>query len=114
MVAVPEREFMTHVDANTENTVILCLIALLLALVLGGVTVRWIGRPLVALADQARQIQRGEFAPLLAWMREHVHQRGSILEPAALIEEATGSPPSPDAFVDYLRDKVELLYGIST
>jgi carboxypeptidase Taq len=60
-----------------------------------------------------KQIQRGEFAPLLAWMREHVHQRGSILEPAALIEEVTGSPPSPDAFVDYLRDKVELLYGVS-
>ena len=59
------------------------------------------------------QIRRGEFAPLLAWMRDHVHQRGSILEPAALIEEATGSPPSPDAFVDYLRDKVELLYGVS-
>ena len=60
-----------------------------------------------------KQIQRGEFAPLLAWMREHVHQRGSILEPAALIEEVTGSPPSPDAFVDYLRDKVELLYSVS-
>ena len=46
-------------------------------------------------------------------MRENVHQRGSILEPADLIEEATGSSPSPDAFVDYLREKVERLYGIS-
>jgi carboxypeptidase Taq len=55
----------------------------------------------------------GEFGPLLDWMREHVHQRGSILEPADLIEEATGSPPSPDAFVDYLKDKVEQLYGVS-
>ena len=60
-----------------------------------------------------KQIQRGEFAPLLAWMREHVHQRGSILEPAALIEEVTGSPPSPDAFVTYLRDKVERLYNVT-
>ena len=59
------------------------------------------------------QIRRGEFAPLLAWMREHVHQRGSILEPADLIEEATGSPPSPDAFVEYLQDKVERLYGVT-
>jgi len=49
----------------------------------------------------------------LTWMREHVHQRGSILEPADLVEEATGSPPSPDAFVDYLKDKVERLYGVS-
>ena len=65
------------------------------------------------LPDHDEQIRRGEFAPLLAWMREHVHQRGSILEPADLIEEATGSPPSPDAFVDYLKDKVERLYGVS-
>ena len=65
------------------------------------------------LPDHDEQMRCGEFAPLLDWMREHVHQRGSILEPADLIEEATGSPPSPDAFVDYLKDKVERLYGVS-
>jgi carboxypeptidase Taq len=65
------------------------------------------------LPDHDEQMRRGEFTPLLDWMREHVHQRGSILEPADLIKEATGSPPSPDAFVDYLKDKVEQLYGVS-
>ena len=65
------------------------------------------------LPDHDEQIRRGEFAPLLTWMREHVHQRGSILEPADLVEEATGSPPSPEAFVDYLKDKVKRLYGVS-
>ena len=40
-------------------------------------------------------------------------KRGSILEPADLIEEATGSPPSPDAFVEYLQDKVKRLYGLT-
>ena len=63
--------------------------------------------------DHDENMRRGEFGPLLAWMRGRIHQRGSILEPAVLIEEVTGSPPSPDAFVDYLRDKVELLYGVS-
>ena len=65
------------------------------------------------LPDHDEQMRRGEFEPLLDWMREHVHQRGSILEPADLIEEATGSSPSPDAFVEYLRDKVGRLYGVS-
>ena len=65
------------------------------------------------LPDHDEQMRRGEFEPLLEWMREHVHQRGSILEPADLIEEATGSSPSPDAFVEYLRDKVGRLYGVS-
>ena len=65
------------------------------------------------LPNHDEQIRRGEFGPLLEWMRENVHKRGSIHEPAALIEEATGSPPSPDAFVEYLRDKVERLYGVT-
>ena len=65
------------------------------------------------LPEYDEQIRRGEFEHLLSWMRARVHTRGSILEPAALIEEATGSPPSPDAFVAYLRDKVERLYGLT-
>jgi carboxypeptidase Taq len=59
------------------------------------------------------QIRDGEFAHLLSWMRENVHSRGSVLEPTDLIEEATGSAPSPDAFVRYLSSKVEKLYGVS-
>ncbi len=59
------------------------------------------------------QIRDGEFAHLLNWMRKNVHSRGSVLEPAELIEEATGSAPSPDAFVRYLSSKVERLYGVS-
>ena len=63
--------------------------------------------------DHDELIRKGEFGPLLEWMRENVHKRGSVHEPATLIEEATGSPPSPDAFVEYLRDKVERLYGVT-
>tara|TARA_Y100001960_G_scaffold6688_1_gene6814 strand:- start:1222 stop:2724 length:1503 start_codon:yes stop_codon:yes gene_type:complete len=59
------------------------------------------------------QIRSGEFGPLLNWMRENVHGRGSVLKPADLIEEATGSPPSPDAFVRYLSSKVESLYEVT-
>jgi carboxypeptidase Taq len=59
------------------------------------------------------QIRNGEFTHLLSWMRENVHSRGSVLEPRDLIEEATGSAPSPDSFVRYLSSKVERLYGVS-
>ena len=64
------------------------------------------------LPEHDLQISRGDFVPLLSWMREHVHSRGSILKPAQLIEEATGAAPSPDAFVRYLGSKIERLYGI--
>ena len=59
------------------------------------------------------QIRNGEFGYLLDWMRRNVHNRGSLVKPADLIEEATGSAPSPDAFVRYLTTKVERLYGVS-
>ncbi len=48
------------------------------------------------LGDIEAQIRNGNFSPLLNWMRDKVHSRGSILEPALLIEEATGSLPSSD------------------
>jgi len=56
---------------------------------------------------------RGEFEPLLQWMRDKVHARGSILSPAELVEEATGQSPTPQPFIDYLRAKIERLYGVN-
>lgn len=64
------------------------------------------------LPDYDGDIQRGDFSKLLTWMRINIHERGSILEPAELIEEATGSSPSPKAFVGYLGSKIEKLYGV--
>jgi carboxypeptidase Taq len=64
------------------------------------------------LGDLESQIKEGDFLPLLDWMRENIHSRGSILEPALLIEEATGSPPSSYEFIDYLKNKIKDLYEI--
>ena len=55
----------------------------------------------------------GNFSPLLDWMRTNVHSRGSISTPAELIKEATGESPSPQPFIDYLRNKVERLYNVT-
>ena len=65
------------------------------------------------LPNHDEDMRVGNFTPLLQWMRENVHGRGSIVTPAELIEEATGHPPSPDDFVEYLREKVERLYNLS-
>ena len=37
-------------------------------------------------------IAKGEFRPLLAWLRTHVHGKGSLLSTAELVKEATGRP----------------------
>lgn len=46
---------------------------------------------------------RGEFAPLLAWTREHVHTQASLPPTSdAIIRAATGAPLSADAFKAHL------------
>ena len=62
--------------------------------------------------DHDERVVNGDFKPLLNWMRSKIHCRGSILEPAELIKEATGTYPSPQPFVEYLSDKVRRLYDI--
>ncbi|HLV78997.1 MAG TPA: carboxypeptidase M32, partial [Chthonomonadaceae bacterium] len=45
-----------------------------------------------ALQDRDAQIARGEFAPLLGWLRQNVHRYGRKYLPSELIEKATGEP----------------------
>jgi carboxypeptidase Taq len=58
------------------------------------------------------QLARGEFAPLLEWLRENVHRHGRRFRAPELVERVTGRPPSPEPLLRYLRGKLEPLYGI--
>jgi len=50
-------------------------------------------------------LARGDFAPLLGWMRENIHSKGSILSVRELLVEATGSPLTADPFKKHLRER---------
>lgn len=65
-----------------------------------------------ALGDLDEQFARGEFGPLLAWLREHVHRHGHRYPPTELVRRATGQPPGHQAFIESLRDKFFPLYGV--
>jgi carboxypeptidase Taq len=56
-----------------------------------------------AIPDLAEAIGRGEFTPLLDWLRRNVHARGSLLSTAELVEAATGAPLGTAAFERHLR-----------
>jgi carboxypeptidase Taq len=58
-----------------------------------------------AMPDLMAAIGRGEFAPLLAWLGECVHARGSLLSTAELVQEATGTPLGTAAFEQHLRER---------
>jgi carboxypeptidase Taq len=55
--------------------------------------------------DLPRSISEGDFAPLLGWVREQVHSKGSLLSTAELVETATGSPLGTASFERHLRDR---------
>ncbi|MES2659390.1 MAG: carboxypeptidase M32 [Verrucomicrobiota bacterium] len=53
----------------------------------------------------ASAIQQADYLPLLQWLRKSVHAHGSTLDPANLIEQATGSAPSTDDYLAHLKSR---------
>jgi carboxypeptidase Taq len=64
------------------------------------------------LGDQSAAFRRGEFAPLLAWLREKIHRHGQRYTAAQLVHQATGQPPSHDAWITEMRMKYGEIYGL--
>jgi carboxypeptidase Taq len=64
------------------------------------------------LGDLGPSFARGEFTPLLEWLRVKVHRQGRRYRSARLIEHATGAPPSPEPLVTALREKYGTLYQL--
>ncbi|NDJ22385.1 response regulator [Nostoc sp. B(2019)] len=60
VIIVPEADFMKQIDANTHTTIMLCLLALGLAIVLGFYTSRWITQPILQLSQASEAIASGE------------------------------------------------------
>ncbi len=63
------------------------------------------------LGNLADLIARGEFAPLLDWLRANIHAHGFCYDPGTLIANACGQPRA-QALVDYLKNKLFPLYGL--
>ena len=60
VVVVPESDFMAEINANTQTTILLCLVALLFATLFGIYTSRWISTPILRLSQASQAIASGE------------------------------------------------------
>lgn len=60
----------------------------------------------------AAEFTAGNFAPLLDWLRQHVHVPGRRYRMGELCRRATGSVLSPEPFLAGLREKLSRLYGM--
>ena len=57
-------------------------------------------RDIPRLDDDFRQ---GNFAPLLAWLRDKVHRLGRTITAEAICRQATGSILTPSPLLQYLK-----------
>ncbi len=57
------------------------------------------------------QMNRGEFADILEWVRTHIHVHGRKYDPQELVQQITGSKIDPAAYMRYLTSKYSQIYG---
>lgn len=65
------------------------------------------------LPELGRDFATGDFQPLLAWLRQEIHGFGQCFHPGQLIQKACGKPLDAQPLVNYLRQKLEPVYGIA-
>ncbi|WP_052055389.1 hybrid sensor histidine kinase/response regulator [Myxosarcina sp. GI1] len=61
VVTVPESDFMAKIHANNRTTVLLCIASLLVAILIGSSTSRWITKPIRRLSAASSAIANGDF-----------------------------------------------------
>ena len=57
------------------------------------------------LPELEAQVSTGQFAPLLSWLRTHIHQHGKAKDAGEILKEVTGQELSADAWLAYVRGK---------
>ncbi|MBE5777178.1 MAG: carboxypeptidase M32 [Clostridiales bacterium] len=57
-------------------------------------------------------IEKGDFAPINAWNREHIWHYGCLLKPQVLLEKALGAKFDPLVYCTYLENKCKAVYGL--
>ncbi len=62
--------------------------------------------------DLAGKFRRGEFSPLLDWLRQNIHALGRCYSAAELVQRVTDKPLSHDPLMRCLRGKFRSLYDV--
>ena len=64
------------------------------------------------LGDLTPQLAAGTFAPLLDWLRTHIHRWGRTRTAGDILRDATGSDLDAAPWLAYAREKYSALYGL--
>jgi carboxypeptidase Taq len=64
------------------------------------------------IGDLDSQFSRGEFAPLLKWLRENIHRHGKRYSASDLVQQVTDKPLSAEPLLNHLKRNAHELYGV--
>jgi carboxypeptidase Taq len=56
-------------------------------------------------------IEKGDFSTILSWLRENIHQYGSLYWPDELVKKVTGEKLDPKYFLKYIGNKYKEIYN---
>lgn len=65
-----------------------------------------------SIPDRDERMAKGDFAPILEWLREKIHRHGRMYSAGELCERATGRALTHDALMRHLSLKVRNVYGV--
>jgi carboxypeptidase Taq len=74
--------------------------------------VQFYNQILAEMPEIPAHIERGEFAPLLTWLKERIYIHGKKFTPTELVKKVTGSELSARPFVEYVKAKYGDIYGL--
>jgi len=72
---------------------------------LGNITSAQLQHTAMQDATIATAFNRADYAPLLTWLRQNIHQPGNTYFPQDLIQHATGEATNPQYYLDHLRGR---------
>jgi signal transduction histidine kinase/class 3 adenylate cyclase/ActR/RegA family two-component response regulator len=61
VIIIPESDLMEQINSNTRTTILLCIIALIIAVIIGSLTARSLSKPILRLNAAAKNIAKGEW-----------------------------------------------------
>ncbi len=60
VTVVPESDFLARIQANTRQTILLCIFAFFLVIIIGIMTSNWVAKPILTLKNAAKDIALGK------------------------------------------------------
>ncbi|MDJ0732195.1 MAG: ATP-binding protein [Crocosphaera sp.] len=61
ILVVPESDFLAQINLNTRNTILFSSVALLIAIIIGILTAKWLTYPILKLNESAKNISSGNY-----------------------------------------------------